>query len=63
MVQVIVSTMTQPVNSFWLKETELSSIFDTRSGTIARDWVTARDQRERSQRLQWWRPLGRLGTQ
>jgi hypothetical protein len=25
MVQVIVSTMTQPVNSFWLKETELSS--------------------------------------
>jgi hypothetical protein len=25
MVQVIVWTMTQPVNSFWLKETELSS--------------------------------------
>ena len=52
MVQVIFWTMTQPVNSFWLKETELGRMatrfFETRSGAVPRDWVAARDQWERS---------------
>jgi hypothetical protein len=51
-VQVIFWTMTQPVNSFWLKETELSRsgtrFFQTRQGRVPRDWTVARDQWERS---------------
>jgi hypothetical protein len=51
-VQVIFWTMTQPANSFWLKETELSRsatrFFQTRQGRTPRDWVAARDQWEHS---------------
>ena len=51
-VQVIFWTMTQPVNNFWLKETELSwtgtRFFQTGQADSPRDWVAARDQWERS---------------
>ena len=51
-VQIIFWTMTQPVNSFWLQETELSRtatrFFQTGQADSPRDWVAARDQWERS---------------
>ena len=52
MVQVIFWTKTQPANSFWLEETELSRsatrFFQTGRGSAPRDWADARDQWERS---------------
>ena len=54
-VQVIFWTKTQPANSFWLEETELSRsatrFFQTGRGNTPRDWVAARDQWERSHLL------------
>ena len=51
-VQVIFWTKTQPANSFWLEETELSRsatrFFQTGRGSAPRDWMAARDQWERS---------------
>ena len=51
-VQVIFWTKTQPVNSFWLEQTELSGFakgfFQTGGGNTPRDWIAARDQWERS---------------
>ena len=51
-VQVICWSKTQPVNSFWLEETELSrsatGFFQTGWGSAPRDWTAARDQWERS---------------
>jgi hypothetical protein len=52
-VQVIFWTRTQPANSFWLEETELSGsatrFFQTGRGSPApADWTAARDQWERS---------------
>ena len=51
-VQVIFWTKTQPANSFWLEQTELSRsatrFFQTDRGGVPRDWVAARDQWERS---------------
>jgi Domain of unknown function (DUF1772) len=51
-VQVIFWTKTQPANSFWLKETELSRsasrFFQTGQGSAQGDWTAARDQWERS---------------
>jgi hypothetical protein len=45
-------TKTQPANSFWLEETELSRsatrFFETGRGSAPRDWTAARDQWERS---------------
>ena len=50
-VQVIFWTKTQPVNSFWLEETELSrSATASSRGNAPRDWA-ARDQWERSHLL------------
>jgi hypothetical protein len=52
MVQVIFWTKTQPANSFWLEETELSRsatrFFQTGQRSAPRDWAAARDQWERS---------------
>ena len=51
-VQVIFWSKTQPVNSFWLEETELSRsatrFLQTGRGSAQRDWTAARDQWERS---------------
>jgi len=51
-VQVIFWTKTQPANSFWLEETDLSRsatrFFQTGRGSAPRDWTEARDQWERS---------------
>lgn len=51
-VQVIFWTKTQPANSFWLEETELSCsatrFFQTGPGSAPRDWTAARGQWERS---------------
>jgi hypothetical protein len=57
-VQVIFWTKTQPANSFWLEETELSRaatrFFQTREGSAPQDWVTARDQwRARTYFARW----------
>jgi hypothetical protein len=55
MVQVIFWTKTQPVNGFWLEETELSRtatrFFQTGRGSASRDWTAARDQWEHSHTL------------
>ena len=54
-VQVIFWTKTQPANSLWLEETELSRsathFFETGRGSAPRDWTAARDQGERSRIL------------
>jgi hypothetical protein len=51
-VQVIFWTRTQPANSFWLEQTELSRsatrFFQTGKGSAPLDWTAARDQWERS---------------
>jgi hypothetical protein len=51
-VQVIFWTKTQPANSFWLEETELSGsatrFFQTGRQSAPADWTAARDQWERS---------------
>ena len=51
-VQVIFWSKTQPVNSFWLEETELgrsaTRFFQTGQASAPRDWMAARDQWERS---------------
>jgi Domain of unknown function (DUF1772) len=51
-VQVIFWSKTQPVNSFWLAESEPSRsatrFFQTGRGSTPRDWTAARDQWERS---------------
>ena len=50
--QVIFWTKTQPANSFWLEETDLSRsatrFFQTGKGSAPLDWTAARDQWERS---------------
>jgi hypothetical protein len=50
-VQVIFWTKTQPANSYWLEEIELSSaatrFFQTGTGSAPHDWTAARDQWER----------------
>ena len=52
LVTVIIFWTTQPANSFWLEETELSRsatrFFETGRGSAPRDWTAARDQWERS---------------
>ena len=51
-VQVIFWTMTQPVNKYWLQNTELSRVatrfFQTSSTVPAGDWTVVRDRWERS---------------
>jgi len=51
-VQVIFWTMTQPVNKYWLPNTELSRtasrFFETRTAAQASDWTEMRDRWERS---------------
>ena len=51
-VQVIFWTKTQPANSFWLEETQVSRpanrFFQSGKGSAPLDWVAARDQWERS---------------
>jgi Domain of unknown function (DUF1772) len=51
-VQVIFWTMTQPVNKYWLQNTELSRVatrfFQTSSAVPAGDWTVMRDRWERS---------------
>ena len=51
-VQVIFWTMTQPVNRYWLQNTELSRgatrFFETGSAAPAGDWTVMRDRWERS---------------
>jgi hypothetical protein len=51
-VQVIFWTMTQPVNKYWLQNTELSRVatrfFETGSAASAGDWTVMRDRWERS---------------
>jgi Domain of unknown function (DUF1772) len=46
-VQVIFWTMTQPVNKYWLQNTELSRVA-TRFAVPAGDWTVMRDRWERS---------------
>jgi hypothetical protein len=51
-VQVIFWTMTQPLNKYWLQNTELSRVatrfFETGSASPAGDWTVMRDRWERS---------------
>ena len=51
-VQVIFWTMTQPVNKYWLRNTELSraasGFFETGAAVMAGDWTQMRDRWERS---------------
>jgi hypothetical protein len=51
-VQVIFWSKTQPVNSFWLEETELgrsaTRFFQPGQASAPRDWMAARDEWERS---------------
>jgi hypothetical protein len=51
-VQVIFWTMTQPVNKYWLQNSELSSLatrfFETGGTRLAGDWTVMRDRWERS---------------
>jgi hypothetical protein len=54
-VQIIFWIMTQPVNKYWLRNTELSRLgtrfFETGSAAPAGDWTVMRDQWERSHLL------------
>jgi hypothetical protein len=47
-VQAIFWTMTQPVNRYWLRETDLARhakrFFEIGEGGLPRDWIAARDQ-------------------
>jgi Domain of unknown function (DUF1772) len=51
-VRVIFWTMTQPVNKYWLQNTELSRVathfFETGSAAATGDWTVMRDRWERS---------------